>query len=77
MAAGGRQPDVARSDVRAATVTHDGHAWTHVGMRYKGNSSLVASIGSGNGKLPFRLNFDQYEKTSRPSPASGSTASGS
>jgi spore coat protein H len=43
-----------------ATVTHDGRTWTDVGMRYKGNSSLVASIGSGNGKIGFRLDFDEY-----------------
>jgi spore coat protein H len=41
------------------TVEHDGHTWTRVGMRYKGNSSLAASGGSG--KLPFRLDFDEYE----------------
>lgn len=44
-------------------ITHDGHTWWHVGMRYKGNSSLAASRQSteANGKLPFRLNFDKYE----------------
>jgi spore coat protein H len=40
-------------------VRHDGHVWTRVGMRYKGNSSLAAS--GGQGKLPFRLDFDEYE----------------
>jgi spore coat protein H len=40
-------------------VRHDGHAWTRVGMRYKGNSSLASS--GGQGKLPFRLDFDEYE----------------
>jgi hypothetical protein len=40
-------------------VRHDGHVWTRVGMRYKGNSSLAAS--GGDGKLPFRLDFDEYE----------------
>jgi spore coat protein H len=40
-------------------VRHDGHVWTRVGMRYKGNSSLAAS--GGRGKLPFRLDFDEYE----------------
>jgi len=43
------------------TVVHDGRIWTQVGMRYKGNSSLVASNASGNGKIPFRLHFDRYE----------------
>lgn len=40
-------------------VRRDGHVWTRVGMRYKGNSSLAAS--GGQGKLPFRLDFDEYE----------------
>ncbi len=40
-------------------VRYEGNVWTQVGMRYKGNSSLAASGGSG--KLPFRLNFDRYE----------------
>jgi spore coat protein CotH len=46
------------------TVEHDGRVWTNVGMRYKGNSSLTASVGLGNGKVPFRLNFDRYEEES-------------
>ena len=45
------------------TVHHDGRVWTRVGMRYKGNSSLMmASIGGGDGKIPFRLDFDRYEE---------------
>lgn len=43
------------------TVHYEGRTWSHVGMRYKGNSSLMmANVGRG-GKLPFRLDFDQYE----------------
>jgi spore coat protein CotH len=42
-------------------VRHDGYRWLHVGMRYKGNSSLASSYGSGIGKLPFRLDFDEFE----------------
>jgi len=42
-------------------VEHDGHVWTYVGMRYKGNSSLVTSYQQGIGKLPFRLDFDEFE----------------
>ena len=42
-------------------VHHDGHTWWSVGMRYKGNSSLSSTYRAGNGKLPFRLNFDKYE----------------
>ena len=44
------------------TVQHDGRVWTHVGMRYKGNSSLMMSGISGSGKIPFRLDFDRYDK---------------
>jgi hypothetical protein len=49
------------------TVTHDGHAWTQVGMRYKGNFSLMMGslfsimMGAPDGKLSFRLNFDRFE----------------
>jgi spore coat protein H len=43
------------------TVRHDGHAWTHVGMRYKGNFSLMMGSLSPGGKLSFRLNFDRFE----------------
>jgi spore coat protein H len=44
------------------TVHHDGRVWTHVGMRYKGNSSLMMAGVGGNGKIPFRLDFDRYDK---------------
>jgi spore coat protein H len=44
------------------TVTHDGHSWMHVGMRYKGNSSLTVGRRNGGGKLPFRLDFGKYGK---------------
>jgi hypothetical protein len=49
------------------TVTHDGHAWTQVGMRYKGNFSLMMGslftvmMGAPDSKLSFRLNFDRFE----------------
>ena len=43
------------------TVMYDGRTWTQVGMRYKGNSSLMASAIGSNGKIPFRLDFDRYE----------------
>jgi len=42
------------------TVTHDGRTWAGVGMRYKGNSSLRSAVTRGNGKVPFRLDFDRY-----------------
>jgi hypothetical protein len=47
------------------TVRHDGRTWRSVGMRFKGNSSLMASSVGGNGKVPFRLDFDRYEDTVR------------
>ena len=43
------------------TVEHDGLTWPYVGMRWKGNSSLRNSWSSGVLKLPFRLDFDEYE----------------
>ena len=43
------------------TVQHDGRTWTHGGMRYKGNSSLMFAGIGGSGKIPFRLDFDRYE----------------
>ena len=46
----------------SAQVEFDGNIWTHVGMRYKGNSSLMAAANSNNGKIPFRLHFDKYEE---------------
>ena len=45
------------------TVRHDGHEWAQVGMRYKGNYSLMMSAIAGGGKISFRLNFDRYEDT--------------
>jgi hypothetical protein len=46
------------------TVHHDGRVWTQVGMRFKGNFSLMmAALAPGNGKTSFRLNFDRYEDT--------------
>ena len=60
---GGAAPELTSRDpiYVQVTVTHDGRIWPGVGMRYKGNSSLMMSIMSGNGKVPFRLDFDRYE----------------
>ncbi len=41
-------------------IEFNGLNWYHVGIRYKGNSSLSA-YSSGVNKLPFRLEFDQFE----------------
>ncbi len=35
--------------------------WYHVGIRYKGNSSLRSSYQQGIEKLPLKLDFDQFE----------------
>ncbi|MES2644341.1 MAG: CotH kinase family protein [Myxococcota bacterium] len=45
----------------SATVAYDGRTWPAVGMRFKGNSSLLSSYQEGIAKLPLRLDFDQYE----------------
>ncbi|HYF66398.1 MAG TPA: CotH kinase family protein [Herpetosiphonaceae bacterium] len=47
----------------AADITFAGQTWTSVGVRYKGNSSLMSGWNSGTGKLPFKLDFDQFEDT--------------
>jgi spore coat protein H len=43
------------------TLDFEGNTWTDVGLRFKGNSSLRSSWHEGNNKLPFRLDFDQFE----------------
>ncbi|MFT5353280.1 MAG: spore coat protein H [Polyangiales bacterium] len=45
-----------------ATLTFDGAAWNHVGIRYKGNSSLQSASRRG-GKYPFKLDFDEWEES--------------
>ena len=42
--------------------TTDTIEWYHVGVRYKGNSSLQNAYQSGSKKLSFKLDFDQYEE---------------
>lgn len=42
-------------------VAVDGTTWHAVGMRLKGNSSLLGAWLSGVRKLPFRLDFDRFE----------------
>jgi len=44
-----------------ATVRYDGRTWTHVALRFKGNSSLRDPWRWGRTKLSFRLNFDKLE----------------
>lgn len=36
--------------------------WYHVGIRYKGNSSLQSAYQSGNKKLSLKIDFDEFEK---------------
>ncbi|MDA3930302.1 MAG: CotH kinase family protein [Prolixibacteraceae bacterium] len=43
------------------SVFYEGTEWYKVGVRFKGNSSLSSTYSSGNGKLPFKLDFDQFE----------------
>ena len=44
-----------------ATIEFDGNTWTHVGVRYKGNSSLMSGWNSGSPKLPVKFDFDEFE----------------
>jgi hypothetical protein len=41
----------------------NGLQWYDVGVRYKANSKSFASFSAGNGKLPFKLDFDEFEDT--------------
>lgn len=46
---------------KPATVSFSGRTWTNVGFRFKGNSSLRSSWSSGTDKIPFKLDFDEFE----------------
>lgn len=46
-----------------ATIEFEGNTWTHVGVRYKGNSSLTSGWREGTLKLPLKLDFDEFEDT--------------
>lgn len=43
------------------SVYFNSREWYHVGIRYKGNSSLRSAYRSGINKLSFKLDFDQFE----------------
>ncbi len=43
------------------TVEYNGNQWLHVGIRFKGNSSLRRTWSTGIYKLPLRLDFDEFE----------------
>lgn len=44
-----------------AEVFYRGKQWYRVGVRFKGNSSLASTWKSGNLKLSFKLDFDEFE----------------
>jgi len=44
-----------------ATIEFEGHTWTNVGVRYKGNSSLMSAWNSSSVKMPLKLDFDEFE----------------
>jgi spore coat protein H len=44
-----------------AEVFYKGKEWYRVGVRFKGNSSLQSTWSSGNLKLSFKLDFDEFE----------------
>jgi len=44
-----------------ATLEFEGNVWNHIGVRYKGNSSLVSAWNSGSLKMPFKFDFDEFE----------------
>jgi hypothetical protein len=62
--AGGWQLTTRDPEYVPVTVRHDGREWTRVGLRYKGNFSLMMSAIAASRKISFRLNFDRYEDTS-------------
>ena len=43
------------------TLKFNNKIWKNVGFRLKGNSSLAQAWGTGNYKLPFKFNFDEFE----------------
>lgn len=44
-----------------ATLEFNGLTWTHVGVRYKGDSSLWYGWNSGTPKLSLKFEFDEFE----------------
>jgi hypothetical protein len=63
MAGGGPPPGTTTTDPNYIDVTlkFNGKTWKNVGFRLKGNSTLRTAWQTGNYKLPFRLNFDEFE----------------
>jgi spore coat protein H len=46
---------------RPCSVEFEGRSWPMVGVRFKGNSTLLSSWHRGSYKLPLRLRFDKFE----------------
>lgn len=46
---------------RPAKVEFNGHIWEDVGFRFKGNSTLGGSWTMSPFKVPFKLDFDEFE----------------
>ncbi len=46
---------------KPCTLNFKEKTWNHVGIRFKGNSSLKSSWTKGINKLPMRFDFDQFE----------------
>ncbi len=46
---------------KPCTFEFEGDTWYYVGVRFKGNSSLMSTWRNGLMKLPLRLDFDQFE----------------
>jgi spore coat protein H len=46
-----------------ADIVYNDREWPHVGVRFKGNSSLQSTWSSRNLKLSFKLDFDEFEGT--------------
>lgn len=62
MGGGGEADFLPRTPIYVECEVTDGTGtWQHVGIRFKGNSSLVSPWSQGIYKLPLRLNFDKLE----------------
>jgi hypothetical protein len=51
---------------RPCSVAFEGRSWPMVGVRFKGNSTLLSSWHRGSYKLPLRLRFDKFENEADP-----------
>jgi len=45
----------------SCSVIYDGIVWEHVGIRFKGNSTLLATSRSDSWKYPLHLDFNEFE----------------